>query len=109
MKDLAPDIYRKRLVVEGIPTRVITDHTIKDYLLKVSDALNMKTLLEQVTHKSDKFGWAGWVDWQYSEALFYVLGTHEGYETGVIVVIKIFNRFVFHKYSQGFVSSISFA
>lgn len=70
-KDLAPDIYRQRLVIEGYPSDIITDEHIKDYLSKLSDVLEMKTLLEPVTHNSDKYGWAGWIHWETSGAHFY--------------------------------------
>jgi S-adenosylmethionine decarboxylase len=70
-KDLAPSILRQRLVVEGYPTFVITDEHIKDYLKKVSDLTEMTTLIEPVTHSSDKYGWAGWIHWETSGAHFY--------------------------------------
>jgi S-adenosylmethionine decarboxylase len=31
----------------------------------------MKTLLSPVTHRSDKYGWAGWIHWESSGAHFY--------------------------------------
>lgn len=71
MKDLATNIYRQRLVVEAIPQKAITDEEIKDYLTKLSDRLGMVTLIEPVTHKSDTFGWAGWIHWETSGAHFY--------------------------------------
>lgn len=70
-KDLAPNIYRQRLVIEGYPGFVITDEHIKDYLTKLSDVLQMKTLITPVTHRSDQFGWAGWIHWETSGAHFY--------------------------------------
>lgn len=70
-KDLAPNIYRQRLVIEGYPGFVITDEHIKDYLSKLSEEVEMITLLEPVTHCSDKYGWAGWIHWETSGAHFY--------------------------------------
>ena len=70
-KDLAPEIYRQRLVVEGKPAFSITDEHIKEYLAKLSDVLQMKTLLDPIAHKSEKFGWAGWIHWESSGAHFY--------------------------------------
>ena len=70
-QDLAPTIYRQRLVIEGYPGYVITDEHIKDYLSKLSDVLKMKTLITPVTHCSDKFGWAGWIHWETSGSHFY--------------------------------------
>lgn len=70
-KDLAPTIHRQRLVIEGYPGFIITDEHIKDYLTKLSDVLKMKTLITPVTHRSDKFGWAGWIHWETSGSHFY--------------------------------------
>jgi S-adenosylmethionine/arginine decarboxylase-like enzyme len=71
MKDLAPNIYRQRLVIEGYPQKIISDTDIKNYLTQLSDHIGMVTLIEPVTHCSDKFGWAGWIHWETSGAHFY--------------------------------------
>ncbi len=70
-KDLAPTIYRQRLVLEGYPVFAITDERIKDYLSQLSEVLKMRTILEPVTHRSDMYGWAGWIHWEASGAHFY--------------------------------------
>lgn len=70
-QDLAPQVLRQRLVVEGYPAKPITDANIKDYLCRLSDLIGMKTLLEPVTHRSDLYGWAGWIHWETSGAHFY--------------------------------------
>jgi S-adenosylmethionine decarboxylase len=70
-RDLAPNILRQRLVIEGYPAKSISDTDIQDYLLKLSDVTKMKTLLTPVTHSSDKYGWAGWIHWETSGAHFY--------------------------------------
>ena len=59
------------MIIEGFPSQVITDVQIRDYLSKLSETLNMRTLIEPVTHKSEKFGWAGWIHWETSGAHFY--------------------------------------
>lgn len=71
MKDLAPSILRQRLVIEGYPARPITDQDIKSYLSKLSKVIEMHELLEPVTHRSETFGWAGWIHWETSGAHFY--------------------------------------
>ena len=70
-KDLAPMIHRQRMVIEGYPSAAITDLQIKDYLSQLSGVLDMHTILDPVTHCSDKFGWAGWIHWETSGAHFY--------------------------------------
>lgn len=71
MRDLAPSIHRQRMVIEGHVDRPIDASEIEDYLARLSDVLGMTTLLEPVTHQSDRYGWAGWIHWETSGAHFY--------------------------------------
>lgn len=71
MIDLAPNIYRQRLVIEGYPNKPISDASIKEYLSKLSRVIDMVELIEPVTHRSDLYGWAGWIHWETSGAHFY--------------------------------------
>ena len=71
MKDLAPEIYRQRAVIEGYPNRPLTAHEIKQYLNCLSDTLEMKTLMAPVTHRSPLYGEAAWIHWESSGAHFY--------------------------------------
>ncbi|MGY1739125.1 MULTISPECIES: S-adenosylmethionine decarboxylase [unclassified Blastococcus] len=70
-RDLAPDILRQRLVIEGVPARPVDDEQIRRYLSDLSRAVDMVQLLEPVTHRSDLYGWAGWIHWETSGAHFY--------------------------------------
>jgi S-adenosylmethionine decarboxylase len=71
VKDLAPDIHRQRLVIEGLPRHAISSEQIISYLSALSEVLDMTALMTPVTHRSPKFGWAGWVHWETSGAHFY--------------------------------------
>lgn len=71
MKDLAPEIYRQRAVIEGYPQKPLTDTEIKEYLKQLSDVLGMITLIEPVTHRSELYGEAAWIHWETSGAHFY--------------------------------------
>lgn len=71
MRDLAPEICRQRLVVEGLNDRPITDDDIRGYLSALSTTIDMVTLIEPVTHRSAQYGWAGWIHWETSGAHFY--------------------------------------
>lgn len=71
VRDLAPEIYRQRLVVEGLVDAPISREQIVTYLSRLSGELDMVTLLEPVTHQSDQYGWAGWIHWETSGAHFY--------------------------------------
>lgn len=71
MKDLAPDIYRQRAVIEGYPNKPLKASEIKEYLSKLSDIIGMITLIEPVTHRSEHYGEAAWIHWETSGAHFY--------------------------------------
>ncbi len=75
MPDLAPMIFRQRLVIEGTCRWPIVEDQIKRYLSELSDVCDMRLLVEPVTHLSEKFGWAGWVHWESSGAHFYAWDT----------------------------------
>lgn len=71
MPDLAPAIFRQRLVIEGRCSAPIDDRQLRDYLSELSEVCGMHRLIEPVTHCSDRYGWAGWVHWETSGAHVY--------------------------------------
>jgi hypothetical protein len=71
MRDLAPEIHRQRLVIEGLVTAPILEEDIKVYLKELGSITDMCVLTEPVTHQSPLYGWAGWVHWESSGAHFY--------------------------------------
>jgi hypothetical protein len=71
MKNLAPEIYRQRAVIEGYPLQILKAEEIVEYLSGLSDCLGMKTLMEPVTHRSPTYGEAAWIHWETSGAHFY--------------------------------------
>ncbi|HEY2330880.1 MAG TPA: S-adenosylmethionine decarboxylase [Acidimicrobiales bacterium] len=71
LTDLAPAIHRQRLVIEGTCPEPIDDEAIRRYLTELSDVCGMLSLIEPVTHRSERYGWAGWIHWETSGAHFY--------------------------------------
>jgi hypothetical protein len=71
LPDLAPTIHRQRLVIEGLVEDVITAEVISEYLTRLSTVLDMTALMKPATHRSDQYGWAGWIHWETSGAHFY--------------------------------------
>lgn len=75
MPDLAPMINRQRLVIEGTCEGAISATAIRDYLVGLSEVCDMKILLDPVTHRSERYGWAGWIHWEASGAHVYAWDT----------------------------------
>ena len=69
--DLAPAIHRQRLVIEGLVDSPIDADDITTYLRDLSAICEMTVLMDPVTHRSDLYGWAGWIHWETSGAHFY--------------------------------------
>src|SRR5665647_414103 len=61
VEDLAPEICRQRVVVEGLCREPIDAESIRGYLSQLSKAIDMVALMEPVTHQSPLYGWAGWI------------------------------------------------
>jgi S-adenosylmethionine decarboxylase len=55
--------------------RPIDAPDIRDYLAKLSETIDMVTLIDPVTHHSPMYGWAGWIHWETSGAHFYAWDT----------------------------------
>jgi S-adenosylmethionine decarboxylase len=43
MKNIAPDIFRQRLILEGFYTVGVTKNVIENYLLDIANYLGLKT------------------------------------------------------------------
>jgi hypothetical protein len=56
MNNIAPDIFRKRLLIEGLYSIEITEQTIRDYFSYITDALSLKTYGEPVIHATSGTG-----------------------------------------------------
>jgi hypothetical protein len=69
--DLAPRIHRQRLVIEGTCPMPIDEASIRNYLVRLSEVCDMEALNDPVTHRSERYGWAGWIHWETSGAHLY--------------------------------------
>lgn len=71
MKDLAPDVYRQRMLIEAVRAQPFTAAEITAYLEKLAEALEMVPLGHPDTNLSEKFGWSAWMHWETSGVHFY--------------------------------------
>jgi hypothetical protein len=69
--DLAPMILRQRLIIEGRCAAPIDGRTIENYLIDLTTVCGMTTLTDPVVHRSERYGWAGWIHWETSGAHVY--------------------------------------
>lgn len=95
-------IYRQRLVIEGTCTSPISDDQIRRYLSQLSEVCGMTLLIEPVTHRSDRFGWAGWVHWETSGAHFYAWETPKLFFSVDIYACKAFDAHATVRFTKEF-------
>jgi S-adenosylmethionine decarboxylase len=91
-KNLAPNIFRQRLVIEGYTEKRITADHIKRYLAGLSKTIHMKILMKPVTSHSKRFGWAGWVHWEESGCHFYAWDKPSPFFSADIYTCKKFSK-----------------
>jgi S-adenosylmethionine decarboxylase len=103
--DLAPSILRQRLVIEGLVEHEISDRDITTYLARLSDVCGMTVLAEPVTHRSDRYGWAGWIHWESSGAHFYAWAEPEPFFSVDIYTCKAFSPVSAIKFTAEFFSA----
>ena len=56
MTNIAPDIFRKRLLIEGYYTIDVTEQTIKNFFSYITSELQLKTYGEPIVHTTSGVG-----------------------------------------------------
>jgi hypothetical protein len=105
MEDLAPEIHRQRLVVEGYCLEPISAQQIESYLSQLSEVLDMRALTVPVTHASPMYGWAGWIHWETSGAHFYAWDTPRLFFSVDIYTCKAFDEAEAVEFTKRFFNS----
>lgn len=91
MRDLAPGIHRQRLVIEGLTDQPMTASMLSGYLTQLAVELDMVALTDPVLHRSDTYGWAGWMHWETSGCHVYAWD-EEGFFSVDIYTCKVFRN-----------------
>ena len=75
-KNLAPDLVRQRVIIEGTTEKIVEPDQIKSYLLELAKVTNMEVLAEPEAHSAHNMGYGGWIHWKSSGAAFYSYPTN---------------------------------
>ena len=75
-KNLAPNLIRQRLVMEGTTKKIVGPEQIKDYLNKLAEISDMEVLEKPVAYTAHDMGFGGWIHWKSSGATFYSYPTN---------------------------------
>jgi len=96
MKDLAPGIFRKRLLIEGFYSIEIDAQTIKDFFGFLTRSLHLKTYGEAVIHatsgvgKEENQGYDGFVP-LIDSGIYLAVWAHQKFLSLVIYTCKDFS------------------
>ena len=75
MKDLAPDIVRQRMVVEGTLHKPFGPLDMVNYCNEVSKELNMTCVTAPICNYDPAYGWCAYMHWKESGIHIYSWGT----------------------------------
>ena len=65
-KDLAPDIFRQRMIIEGTLHNTFEPEDITRFAKEISLVLNMELITSPVLNYEPKYGWCAFVHWKES-------------------------------------------
>ena len=64
--DLAPNIIRKRLVIECIHNQNFDDSKIKEYMVALSNVMNMTIVSMPISNYLEGYGYSAYMTWKES-------------------------------------------
>ena len=70
-KNLAPNLIRQRIIIEGTTEKIVEPEQIKSYLLAIADICKMEVLSDPKAYTAHDMGYGGWIHWKSSGAAFY--------------------------------------
>ena len=70
-KNLAPNIIRQRLIIEGTTIEIVEPPAIAEYLRELANITKMVVLGGPFTRSAHECGYAGWIHWKTSGGHFY--------------------------------------
>ena len=75
-KNLAPNLIRQRIIIEGTTEKIVEPEQIKSYLLAIADICKMEVLSDPKAYTAHDMGYGGWIHWKSSGAAFYSYPTN---------------------------------
>lgn len=70
-KNLAPNLVRQRVVIEGTTEKIVEPEQIKLYLDELAKVTKMEKLSGPYAYTAHDMGYGGWIHWKTSGAAFY--------------------------------------
>ena len=110
MRDLAPEITRQRLLIEGYYSVAVTEQVVRDYLLSICKKLGLRAYGEPIIHSpsgegsAENQGFDAFIPLIDSGISLYVWSNRQFFSV-VIYTCKVFNNDAACKFTKQFFSS----
>jgi S-adenosylmethionine decarboxylase len=102
-RDLAPDITRQRLVLEGTIHSPFSPEQMTEYCNDMSKVLDMNPITSPMCNYSPKYGWCAYMHWEESGMHVYTWDSREPNFFSVdVYTCKSFDKEHAIKYTQEF-------
>jgi S-adenosylmethionine decarboxylase len=75
-KNLAPNLMRQRVIIEGTTERIVKPGKMKAYLDGLASICDMEKLSGPYAYSAHTIGYGGWIHWKSSGAAFYSYPTN---------------------------------
>ncbi len=70
-KNLAPDLVRQRVIIEGTTQKIVEPEEIKKYLSALAEVTDMEVMSGPFSYSAHEMGYGGWIHWKSSGSHFY--------------------------------------
>ena len=108
-KNLAPDLVRQRLVIEGTTNEIAKPEQMKDYLIKLAEEVDMEIMSGPFAYSAHEMGYGGWIHWKSSGAHIYSYPTKKPLITVDIYTCKPFSPAKALKFTKKYFSILEVA
>ena len=105
-KNLAPNLIRQRVIIEGTTKEIVKPEQIKDYLLKSAEITKMEVLSGPFAYSAHEMGYGGWIHWKSSGSHFYSYPTNPALFTVDTYTCKPFNIEELVEYTKKYFNAI---
>ena len=90
-RNLAPNLVRQRLIIEGTTQKIVEPEQMKAYLIELAKVADMEVMTGPYAYSANEMGYGGWIHWKSSGAHFYSYPTEAPLFTVDVYTCKPFS------------------
>jgi hypothetical protein len=105
-KNLAPNLVRQRVIMEGTTAKIVEPEQLKAYLDRLAEVTGMEKLSGPYAYSAHDMGYGGWIHWKTSGAAFYSYPTEPALFTVDCYTCKPFSAAEAAKFTKEYLSAI---